>query len=86
LVDGYSKNNYFCFVINYYYTFTGEYFFAEIIRKYNFRKGGVMKTVFFERLNKMALHNQKKLKILPNRKRLSLQILKNWDESRTVCL
>ena len=46
-----------------------------------------MKTVFFERLNKMALHNQKKkLKILPNRKRLSLQILKNWDESRTACL
>ena len=64
----------------------GEYFFAEIIRKYNFRKGGVMKTVFFERLNKMALHNQKKLKILPKRKRLRLQILKNWDESRTVCL
>ena len=43
-----------------------------------------MKTVFFERLNKMALHNQKKLKILP--KRLSLQILKNWNESRTVYL
>ena len=45
-----------------------------------------MKTVFFERLNKMALHNQKKLKILPKRKKVSLQILKNWDESRTVYL
>ena len=38
-----------------------------------------MKTVFFERLNKMALHNQKKLKILPKRKKIKFTNIKKLE-------